>query len=154
MSINKSFCYGIIVASFTWTVTIYLYYTLNNNNVSTSTTSIDTKSSELNNYLPINQIEDDFPKKDKSKVLGKGEVYDKYEKHKKELKKKNYSQKLIDELKSVKIPVPLEKEEYGVIKNLEDQMIRDEGYKNHAFNALVSKNIGLFRDLPDTRHNL
>lgn len=44
--------------------------------------------------------------------------------------------------------------EFGLIRNAEDQYIRDTGYKQHAFNALVSNNIGLFRKLPDTRHKV
>lgn len=31
-------------------------------------------------------------------------------------------------------------------------MIRDIGYRRHAFNVLVSDNIGKFRDIPDTRN--
>lgn len=41
-----------------------------------------------------------------------------------------------------------------MVKNFEDQQKRDEGYKNHAFNILVSDNIGIHRNLPDTRHKL
>lgn len=32
--------------------------------------------------------------------------------------------------------------------------MRDEGYKTHAFNVLVSSNLGLTRNIPDTRHLL
>lgn len=42
----------------------------------------------------------------------------------------------------------------GVVRNKQDKYIRDIGYKHHAFNALVSNNIGLIRDLPDTRHKV
>lgn len=42
----------------------------------------------------------------------------------------------------------------GVVRNKQDKYIRDIGYKHHAFNALVSNNIGLFRDVPDTRHKV
>lgn len=43
----------------------------------------------------------------------------------------------------------------GVVRNKQDKYIRDIGYKHHAFNALVSNNIGPFRDpLPDTRHKV
>lgn len=42
----------------------------------------------------------------------------------------------------------------GVVKSLEDKNTRDIGYKRHAFNALVSNNIGAFRDVPDTRHKV
>lgn len=42
----------------------------------------------------------------------------------------------------------------GMVRNLEDQRKRDEGYKRYSFNILVSDNIGFHRELPDTRHKL
>ncbi|XP_030376905.1 polypeptide N-acetylgalactosaminyltransferase 35A [Scaptodrosophila lebanonensis] len=42
----------------------------------------------------------------------------------------------------------------GVVRNKQDKYIRDIGYKHHAFNALVSNNIGLYREIPDTRHKV
>ncbi|XP_066582996.1 polypeptide N-acetylgalactosaminyltransferase 35A isoform X2 [Prorops nasuta] len=41
-----------------------------------------------------------------------------------------------------------------MVRNYEDQRKRDKGYKDYAFNVLVSDNIGIIRDLPDTRHKL
>lgn len=41
-----------------------------------------------------------------------------------------------------------------MVKNFDDQHKRDEGYKNYSFNILVSDNIDLHRELPDTRHKL
>lgn len=45
-------------------------------------------------------------------------------------------------------------DEFGMVKNAEEQYLRDIGYKRHAFNVLVSSKIGLTRDLPDTRNKL
>lgn len=45
-------------------------------------------------------------------------------------------------------------DEFGMVKNAEEQMLRDIGYKRHAFNILVSSKIGLTRDIPDTRNKL
>lgn len=45
-------------------------------------------------------------------------------------------------------------DEFGMVKNEEEQFLRDIGYKRHAFNTLVSSKLGLFRDIPDTRHKL
>ncbi|OAD62591.1 Polypeptide N-acetylgalactosaminyltransferase 35A, partial [Eufriesea mexicana] len=45
-------------------------------------------------------------------------------------------------------------DELGMVKNFDDQQKRDGGYKNYSFNILVSDNIGLRRELPDTRHKL
>ena len=42
----------------------------------------------------------------------------------------------------------------GMIKDENDQKIRNEGYEKHAFNELISIRIGLHREIPDTRHNM
>lgn len=44
--------------------------------------------------------------------------------------------------------------EVGMIKTAEDQVLRSEGYKVHAFNVLVSHKLSYHRDIPDTRHHL
>nr|CAD7260064.1 unnamed protein product [Timema shepardi] len=43
-------------------------------------------------------------------------------------------------------------EELGMVKTPEDQLVREEGYKTHAFNVLVSNHLSYHRDIPDTRH--
>ena len=40
----------------------------------------------------------------------------------------------------------------GLVKNHEDKKIRDDGYKNFAYNSLVSKRLGFHREINDTRH--
>lgn len=46
-------------------------------------------------------------------------------------------------------------DDLGIIKTDDDMVIRDKGYKDHGFNALVSLRLGNYRDtLPDTRHKL
>jgi len=42
--------------------------------------------------------------------------------------------------------------EFGIIKNVEDQIIRDDGCKTHPFNA--SNLIGISRQIPDTRNKM
>lgn len=42
----------------------------------------------------------------------------------------------------------------GMVKTVEDQILRREGYKVHAFNVLVSRELSYHRDIPDTRHHL
>lgn len=44
--------------------------------------------------------------------------------------------------------------DHGFVKTLGDLKLRDEGYKKHGFNTLASRNIGQFREIPDTRHPL
>lgn len=41
-----------------------------------------------------------------------------------------------------------------MVRNARDQQKRDEGYKNFAFNILISENLSLNREIPDTRHKL
>ncbi|CAB1349772.1 unnamed protein product [Coregonus sp. 'balchen'] len=41
--------------------------------------------------------------------------------------------------------------EMGMIFNEQDQEVRDTGYHKHAFNVLISNRLGYHRDLPDTR---
>lgn len=42
----------------------------------------------------------------------------------------------------------------GLVRNMEEQKKREEGYKDFAFNILVSDSLSFDRELPDTRHNL
>lgn len=41
-----------------------------------------------------------------------------------------------------------------MVHNVEEQNIRDEGYKIHAFNTLVSQQLSYHREIPDTRNKL
>lgn len=41
-----------------------------------------------------------------------------------------------------------------MVKTAEDQTMKDEGYKLHAYNILVSNRLPLSRVIPDTRHQL
>lgn len=45
-------------------------------------------------------------------------------------------------------------DELGMVRNIQEQRKREEGYKNFAFNTLVSDKLGLHRNIPDTRHKL
>ena len=42
----------------------------------------------------------------------------------------------------------------GIIKTDEDRRLRDEGFRRHAFNELVSTRIGYHRNVTDTRNPL
>lgn len=41
-----------------------------------------------------------------------------------------------------------------MVRNLEEQKKREEGYKDYAFNVLVSDSLSFNRELPDTRNSL
>lgn len=42
----------------------------------------------------------------------------------------------------------------GIVQNNEDLKFKEEGYVKHAFNLLISKRLGLHREIKDTRHEL
>lgn len=44
--------------------------------------------------------------------------------------------------------------ELGMVRTIDDQALKDEGYKLHAYNILVSNRLGFNRSIPDTRHQL
>ena len=42
----------------------------------------------------------------------------------------------------------------GIIRNNEDERIKEEGYQRHAFNELISNRLGFHREIEDTRHEM
>ncbi|KAL9966348.1 hypothetical protein ACROYT_G024403 [Oculina patagonica] len=42
----------------------------------------------------------------------------------------------------------------GLIRNSEDQRVRETGYEKHAFNELISNRLGFNREIQDTRHEM
>jgi len=42
----------------------------------------------------------------------------------------------------------------GLIRNSEDQRVRENGYEKHAFNELISNRLGFHREVQDTRDKL
>jgi hypothetical protein len=44
--------------------------------------------------------------------------------------------------------------ELGIVRNKKELIIRQDGYAKHAFNLLISKRLGMHRQLKDTRHKL
>lgn len=149
---KKSFFLGVIVGvAVTWALSFYLYYSLN--------TDEPSKLLKLQkNIFNFDSGEDDDSDEKLSNTIDGGDSksfsgkssYIK-SRMKKEKEKRKLSRKLIEEL----TPVTVKQDpEYGLIRNIEDQFIRDNGYKNHAFNVLVSNQIGIIRDIPDTRHKM
>lgn len=181
---NRSFLYGIIVASTTWCVSLYLYWVLVH-----STSEIQSLSMTVSNIM-VSSIVDPNHNRNKASAnrnqlsgsddekradVDKAKSY-LYQKYKKEKKLRKISQRLIDELQPVQIDAgkgyslmaitPFGRrllcflhlfpfsDEFGMVRNAEEQYLRDIGYKRHAFNILVSNKIGLIRDIPDTRNKL
>lgn len=149
---KKSFLFGVFVGVLvTWALSFYLYYSLNQSQTLKLTklhknifNSEDSGESD-EDRKKSNLIEENDGKKEEGKLS-----YFKM-KLKKEKEKRKISRKLIEELQPVTVN---QIEEFGIIKSVDDQFIRDEGYKTHAFNVLVSNHIGSFRDIPDTRHKM
>ena len=153
---KKSFFCGVFVGVLlTWVLSFYLYYSLNQ---SQSPKLTNSRSTNVFNFDDSEQSEEDYKDQKHSNLIGvesdnKEEGKLSYFKHKlkKEKEKRKLSQKLVDELRPVTVK---QLEEFGIIRSLDDQYVRDEGYKTHAFNVLVSNHIGSYRDIPDTRHKM
>ncbi|XP_037299916.1 polypeptide N-acetylgalactosaminyltransferase 35A isoform X2 [Manduca sexta] len=134
--INNSFLWGIIFASATWTISLYLYWLLNMSALEGKNLLYDNPKSGSDKYSAnmwkSHKIRSDYQRKMMLK-----------EKFAKQLGMK----------KSANPDNGLDKQ-FGLIRNAEDVRIRDKGYNLHAFNTLVSQRIGNHRGLPDTRNKL
>ncbi|XP_076621712.1 polypeptide N-acetylgalactosaminyltransferase 35A isoform X2 [Colletes latitarsis] len=156
-----SFISGIIIASITWAFSLYLYSKLSQNADIVNPTMVMSESSKLLkestfdhkafNDRELRLRDNLIYHHDKEMLVDKG-AYN--------LKGPNFknSNKLLQQLQPVpvkpSVTIGQDLDELGMVKNLDDQRKRDEGYKNYSFNILVSDNIGLHRQLPDTRHKL
>ncbi|KAK7789740.1 hypothetical protein R5R35_010989 [Gryllus longicercus] len=157
----NSFWFGIIFASATWTISLYLYTKLSKESYSSKwSTSQPFVAVNIPNkdhsallkhetFLDTNKVDGDdilpFEGKGKSAYYNKRKYF------------KN-SDGLIKHLQPVapksSKTLPDGLNDLGLVRNLEDQNIRDEGYSKHAFNVLVSQKLSLHRTVPDTRHPL
>ncbi|XP_043273396.1 polypeptide N-acetylgalactosaminyltransferase 35A-like isoform X2 [Venturia canescens] len=156
-----SFISGIAIASVTWAFSLYLYSKLSQNTNLINPTEkafdvsrflkesvFDQKNNHHHNGLVQNNNIYHFDKNDLAK-----DVY--YSKGDNGFKN---SKKLVDKLQ----PVPIKPsvtlgyglEELGMIRNMEDQRKHEEGYRQYAYNILVSDNLSLHRKIPDTRNKL
>lgn len=139
------FLLGIIVASFTWAVSIYLYWSLNKEKyVSHTLNSSIGYRRQMQNDIVI-PYEDD----EKKRWRAKSKYYD-----------PNNLIKKDDIIRQKLNPVPIkavndnEMSDIGIVRSLDDLKVRNEGYKLHGFNALISKNLDYHRIIPDTRNKL
>lgn len=152
---KKSFLCGVFVGVLvTWALSFYLYYSLNNSQQVSQLTALQKNVFNFDEEESPEESDEikgsNFIEVNNDKFVDSKQSYFK-SKLKKEKEKRKISRNLIEEL----TPVTIKQDaEFGLIKSLEDQHIRDSGYKTHAFNALVSNNIGPFREIPDTRHKM
>ncbi|XP_071451657.1 polypeptide N-acetylgalactosaminyltransferase 11-like [Hetaerina americana] len=151
----NSFFLGIACASITWTVSLYLYFQITwewpksdrrHSDFLEKTPQVDHSVSNAyvpaytdhigKTYIKSNFLDEDFS------IAMKG-------------KYKN-SEVLIKSLQAKRTiwNTKAPSEELGMVKSADDQKIRDEGYRVHAFNVLVSHGLGYHRQIPDTRYFL
>ncbi|XP_045784834.1 polypeptide N-acetylgalactosaminyltransferase 35A isoform X1 [Maniola jurtina] len=165
----NSFLWGIIIASATWSVSLYLYWLLN-----MSGDNVVNNTENRFHYHLVNKGEKDRIKNNDKSIAaleGKNLLYDnpktsddqfagkmwKYQKEKSEYQRKIMLREKFAKQLGIKSPAQPDKsleDQFGLIHNAEDVRIREKGYTMHAFNTLISQRIGNFRGLPDTRNKL
>ncbi|XP_049884954.1 polypeptide N-acetylgalactosaminyltransferase 35A [Pectinophora gossypiella] len=166
--INNSFLWGIIFASATWSISLYLYWLLN-----MSGDSIPNAESKMH-YRLVNMDEKDRMKNNDKSIAaleGKNLLFDspqsvndnfagnnwKYHKIRSDYQRKMMLKEKFAKQLGMKLSAKPDKSldnQFGLIRNAEDVRIRDKGYSMHAFNTLISQRIGNYRGLPDTRNKL
>ncbi|XP_001868085.2 polypeptide N-acetylgalactosaminyltransferase 35A [Culex quinquefasciatus] len=162
--VSKSFLWGVIAASLTWSVSLYLYWNLMSDGTGAASSSPAALAASNEQRVAAEPVEQVVPQHRHSNLIetdsleGKSRneksfsfFKEKYKRYQKEQEYRKISHKLFDELRPI---VPNGTDEFGMVRNSEEQFIRDVGYRKHAFNVLVSSKIGPFREVPDTRHKL
>lgn len=168
---NNSFVFGIVFASATWAVSLYLYWVLtSNNNIIKDINSFPYRANSIvvddaktryverslvnlkGNYFLKDSPRDNsifsFSNKEKPANDWLSDKLKYYSEKKKVFLKKELESKLpTSEVSKIS-----DLDQYALIKSPEDVKIREEGYSQHAFNCLISQRIGNHRDIPDTRH--
>lgn len=177
----NSFLLGIVFASITWAVSLYLYSVITQeSSARLATTSkapliwiptrdnsdyyIDTNQQNQQTFISDAQLLKSPPIKKPNPKVYRVEGNDiplereADGKSAHSIKNAHYSggYKNSDALIRQLQPKTLkpEIEGLGMVKTVEDQALRREGYKVHAFNVLVSRELRYHRDIPDTRHHL
>lgn len=162
-TMNKSFIFGIVAASITWSISLYLYWTLLHNvnsgaadDHSSPSAAAVQKNPFQNNGAAANNLVNSIDGAPDGRKHSKDSLYlEKVQRYRKEKKFRKISQHLIDQLKPRIDDAAADfSDQFGMVRNADEQYLRDIGYKRHAFNILVSQNLGFIRDIPDTRHKL
>ncbi|XP_045458297.1 polypeptide N-acetylgalactosaminyltransferase 35A [Melitaea cinxia] len=167
--LNNSFLWGIIFASATWSISLYLYWLLN-----MSGENIVNNTQDRFHYRLVNNEEKARIKNNDKSIAaleGKNLLYDspkvnninymdkKWKNHKEMSDYYKRKVMLRDKmsklgLKELSKPDKSLESQFGLIHNAEDVQIREKGYNLHAFNTLISQRIGNHRGIPDTRNKL
>ncbi|KAG5886089.1 hypothetical protein JTB14_031690 [Gonioctena quinquepunctata] len=144
VSLNKSFIYGICCASLTWVISLYLYFQISNS---------DNNGWGYSSSRPWALQK--YPTSDPWIFPGHTKSRNFYRKSN-EFNSKHLLKKLQPVIVTTKTENILEKElmDLGMVKNEEDKSVREDGYKSHAYNVLISNRLALNRSIPDTRNPL
>lgn len=160
----KSFFCGIIITSIVWIVIFYFYIlrnelfskTFDKTSINESYGSILPKQhrfiSRLNSRKigsnPLNPMKKVKTKRPiEANLINEDPIEDEFQR-KQDIKWYNKAMEL-SAASSDRNLISL-----GLIKTKEEKRIKDEGYKRHAFNVLISNRIGYSRTIPDTRNSL
>ncbi|XP_019763497.2 polypeptide N-acetylgalactosaminyltransferase 35A [Dendroctonus ponderosae] len=135
VSINRSFLFGIGFASLTWVISLYLYLQLTKSAENVPQKAISSDLTNLKNGTSNFKKPYTRSQFNSNDLLEKLMPVDRSD--------RNSSSALEQELFDL-----------GLVRNSQEQEWRDEGFKNHAFNVLISKKLSYFRDIPDTRNAL
>lgn len=107
---NKSFLYGIIIASLTWSISFFLYWTLTQSDdyQKNSSSPPGWSDSPLRNKINPSELENNLLEDGDGKMDEKSRYFimDKESRYRKEKKFRKISHKLIDELRPVFPKVP------------------------------------------------
>ncbi|XP_072029532.1 polypeptide N-acetylgalactosaminyltransferase 11-like [Amphiura filiformis] len=166
----RCFCYGIVVSSFIWVVIVYMFLT--------EVGSQKKLPGLADNYLPNKDTKDNrvhfVPKLRRKDWEENGEEDEHWrhnlvipdDKERKKLSQEHFFGKINEKkhkkqskLATAAVVEQILKDDddfaqLGIVRNEKDRMTRDNGYRQHAFNELVSNRIGLHRNATDTRHTL
>lgn len=137
VSLNRSFLYGIGFASITWIISLTLYIRLTKNEENTAV-SLPKYSKRTYSFNDLdNTINKESIKRKYSQYVNSQQLL-------KKLKQKGFESNNLNK----------ELNELGLVRTLEDQRKKEEGYKRHAYNVLISDNLDYHRKIPDTRNAL
>ncbi|XP_019897321.1 polypeptide N-acetylgalactosaminyltransferase 11 isoform X3 [Esox lucius] len=120
----RYFCYGCLFTSATWSVLLFLYFSLGQDGGRPPFRNVPVQGPHALRFQPRITRRPGGPKEGLKAVPAAGG---------------NKPADLSPEM--------------GMIFNEQDQEVRDMGYHKHAFNVLISNRLGYHRDLPDTRDN-
>lgn len=141
----KAFLLGIIFTSLTWAIILYFYFSLqypsgNNSAIYTFPSSsnpgtlpfINKNQKAVDPAVVSNRIDEE-----EDSALHSDEKAVRY-------KKTKSDDLAVDDFEA----------SLGIVRNKEDQKMREDGYSHHAFNTLVSSRLDYHREIPDSRHKM